>query len=158
MAAVDLREFLPAEILALPEEQQKEYISQLLSHHHRHRREEEEARRAYLQVRQTISVNYPPQRLHPHLYELGGWQLEPSFRTAVESGDPVEMRAILTEETTGVYSFQMLTAGCCRELLEEVANFEQWCKKNGLRVHRPNSMNRYGAILDDFGFQQALSK
>lgn len=158
MAALDLRDLLPEEILALPEEQRLEYISQLLSHHHRHLREEEEARRAHLRMQEIISAKYPSHRLHPHLYELGGWQLEPSFRAAVESGDPVKMRAILAEETPGVHSFQMLTACCCRELLEEVANFEQWCKKHGLRVNRPNTMNRYGAILDDFGFQPVLSK
>ncbi len=56
----------------------------------------------------------------------------------------------------GVYTFDMLTVQCCRELLEEIHHFEQWCKENGLRINRPNTMNRYGAILDDFGFDPVL--
>ncbi len=58
----------------------------------------------------------------------------------------------------GVYTFDLLTAQCCRELLQEVHHFEQWCKDNGLSINRPNSMNSYGAILDDFGFEPVLSE
>lgn len=58
----------------------------------------------------------------------------------------------------GVYSFNMLTEKCCCELLEEVDHFEQWCKDNKLRINRPNTMNRYGAILDDFGFETVLDE
>ena len=151
-------EFLPEEIRSLPEEQQLEYISQLLSHHHRHLRDEEEAKRLHEQMLEKIASSYPPARKHPRLYELAGWELEPNFLQAVESRDPTKMRSILKEETAGVYSFQMLTSRCCTELLEEVVNFEEWCKTSGLRVNRPNSMNAYGAILDDFGFKPALNQ
>ena len=153
-----LKDLLPDEILSLPEEQQLEYFSQLLSHHHRHIREEEEARKLHRQVLEAIAIGYPSARRHPHLYELAGWELEPSFVQAVESGDSVKMRSILTEETAGVYSFKMLTSRCCSQLLEEVVNFEEYCQANGLKVNRPNSMNAYGAILDDFGFQSVLNQ
>ena len=50
----------------------------------------------------------------------------------------------------------MLAKQTCQELVEEVHYFEKWCKDRQLRVNRPNSMNKYGAILDDFGFVQVL--
>ena len=30
-------------------------------------------------------------------------------------------------------------------------NFEAWCEEAGVTMHRPNTMNNHGAILDDFG-------
>jgi len=51
----------------------------------------------------------------------------------------------------------MIQAITCTEILEEVEHFEQWCVKRGLSVHRPNTMNNYGAILDHFGFAACLS-
>lgn len=30
-------------------------------------------------------------------------------------------------------------------------NFEAWAAATGLNINRPNSMNNYGAILDDMG-------
>lgn len=52
----------------------------------------------------------------------------------------------------------MLAVKCCHEVLEEVDHFERWCKDNKLRINRPNTMNRYGAILDDFGFESVLNE
>lgn len=68
------------------------------------------------------------------------------------------MLVLLMADLAGVYSFNMLTEKCCSELLEEVDHFEQWCKDNKLRINRPNTMNRYGAILDDFGFETVLDE
>ena len=65
---------------------------------------------------------------------------------------------IIQTSYTGVYTFEMLTGKTCRELMEEVRHFEQWCKASKLRINRPNSMNKYGAILDDFGFQTVLNQ
>jgi len=41
-------------------------------------------------------------------------------------------------------------------ILDEVDNFESWCKQNGIEVHRPNSMNNYGVILDEIGFYDVI--
>lgn len=58
----------------------------------------------------------------------------------------------------GVYTFDMLSKQTCEQLIEEVHHFETWCKTHQLRVNRPNSMNQYGAILDDFGFHPVLDE
>lgn len=63
-------------------------------------REEQEQKEAYQQLRKTIDQHYRP--LHKHLYQLRGWELVPSFREAVESGDETKMRSLLTEETPGI--------------------------------------------------------
>lgn len=62
-------------------------------------REEEEQQKAYRELRSIIDEQYRP--LHPHLYQLQGWEVVEGFREAVESGDQQRMRAILTEETPG---------------------------------------------------------
>lgn len=36
-------------------------------------------------------------------------------------------------------------------ILRELDNFEAWAASIGLRVNRPNSMSKHGAILDDMG-------
>jgi hypothetical protein len=38
-----------------------------------------------------------------------------------------------------------------------MAYFEQWSVDNGLKLYRPNSMNKYGVILDHFGFENCLT-
>ena len=62
-------------------------------------REEEEQQKTYRELRSIIDEQYRP--LHPHLYQLQGWEVVEGFREAVESGDQQRMRAILTEETPG---------------------------------------------------------
>lgn len=56
-----------------------------------------------------------------------------------------------------MYTFSFLPPSFCRSLIEEVEYFERWCVDNGLKIHRPNSMNNYGVILDHFGFEQCLT-
>ena len=36
--------------------------------------------------------------------------------------------------------------------------FESWCANQQVTIQRPNSMNNYGAILDDFGFNSFLNR
>lgn len=65
---------------------------------------------------------------------------------------------LLKEEAPGIFVFDFLEPAFCAALLEEIAHFEEWCKLNNKPVNRPNSMNNYGAILDDFGFQPTLEQ
>ena len=53
---------------------------------------------------------------------------------------------------------EMLPAEFCRHLLEEISHYESWCHDNQLAIHRPNSMNKYGAILDEFGFRNVFDE
>jgi hypothetical protein len=68
------------------------------------------------------------------------------------------LRELLKEVSPGVFVFEFLPPSFCDQLLEEIDHFEAFCKKTGEVVHRPNSMNNYGAILDDFGFERCLEQ
>lgn len=37
-------------------------------------------------------------------------------------------------------------------------NFEKWIRETKFRIMRPNTMNKSGAVLDDFGLQAMLQK
>ena len=53
---------------------------------------------------------------------------------------------------------EILPVEFCVQLLEEITNFEIWCYNNKLFIDRPNSMNKFGAILDQFGFQTVFNE
>jgi len=102
---------------------------------------------------EIIKEHYIP--LHPHLYEFKEEFFVESFLEAVkkykETKEKDDLLKILTKETeTGIYSFQIFTLEFCRQLIEETEQFEN----SGLPVTRPNTMNNYGAVLDDFGFEE----
>jgi hypothetical protein len=40
----------------------------------------------------------------------------------------------------------------------QVENFEAWVNDTKFRIMRPNTMNKYGAVLDDFGLETMLDK
>lgn len=52
----------------------------------------------------------------------------------------------------------MLQPSFCAGLLEEITCFENWCRYNEVDLLRPNTMNRYGSILDTFGFNPFLQE
>lgn len=67
-----------------------------------------------------------------------------------------EIKSLLKEVAPGIFLFDFLPSSFCEKLLEEIDHFEAWCKETNEPVRRPNSMNNYGAILDDFGFEGCL--
>ncbi|XP_052723146.1 2-oxoglutarate and iron-dependent oxygenase domain-containing protein ICU11 isoform X4 [Vigna angularis] len=40
----------------------------------------------------------------------------------------------------------------------QIENFEKWVTETKFRIMRPNTMNKYGAVLDDFGLETMLDK
>jgi hypothetical protein len=82
----------------------------------------------------------------------------PSQVKDVPEGLRRSLLELMKEVVPGVFVFDFLPASFCETLLEEIKNFEAWCDKNKEAVHRPNSMNNYGAILDDFGFEPVLEQ
>jgi len=39
-----------------------------------------------------------------------------------------------------------------------VENFEKWVNAAKFKTMKPNTMNKYGAVLDDFGLEPMLNK
>lgn len=108
----------------------------------------------YEQLCAVVQEQYEP--LHPHLFELREEYLVPSLVQAVRAGTREALTAVRCQVHPGVFTFAMLQPGFCRELLEEVACFENWCRYHELPVLRPNTMNHYGTILDTMGFRPFL--
>jgi hypothetical protein len=101
-----------------------------------------------------IREHYSPR--HRHLYALDEGIFARPFLRAVRSGTPAALRGLCREPHPGVFLFEMLELGFCRELLEEVEHFQVWMAAEELGVIRPNTMNNYGAVLDTFGFEPFL--
>ena len=81
-----------------------------------------------------------------------GWRdewLHPELRAALHSGDDAALRGLLEEVTEGVFRFPMLTAECCQMLIDEVDGYAG----SGLPTSRPNSMNKYGLVLNEIGME-----
>ncbi|RLN23196.1 putative PKHD-type hydroxylase [Panicum miliaceum] len=109
------------------------------------------------EYRQRILRLYKP--LHEELYNMhpSAFFL-PTFLEAVRSNSEESFRSIMTEPIPGVYSFAMLQPTFCEMLLEEVENFEKWVHAMKFKIMRPNTMNKYGAVLDDFGLEAMLNQ
>jgi len=108
--------------------------------------------------RVDIVRRYARQVKHPKLFDKKiGWQEEwfaPSIRPLLGNGNVDLVSSALEEVTPGVYSFDMLTAEFCGTFLEEIDNFYA----SGIPAARPNSMNNYGVILNDIGFEPMIEQ
>nr|KJB29771.1 hypothetical protein B456_005G118000 [Gossypium raimondii] len=82
----------------------------------------------------------------------------PSFLKAINENKEESFRSIMAEPTQGVFTFEMLQPHFCELLLSEVENFEKWVHETKFRIMRPNTMNKFGAVLDDFGLETMLGK
>src|SRR5439155_449115 len=99
-----------------------------------------------------VSLNPGGAYLLRQRHQLREQMFAPAVVEAVRRGRPEGLRALCEELHPGIYSFDMLRAEFCEELLEELAEFEEWCDHHELPLVRPNTMNNYGAVLDTFGF------
>jgi len=150
-----IHDTLPPEIQGLSLEERAQFIIEqtrkrrIEQHNH-----SQDLRRIYLEM---IAKEYKP--LYPHLRRLEGWELDEELAKAVgPEGSRQAIMQILTKVGQGLYTFKMLSDKSCREFIEEVEYFEKWCKVMNLAPQRPNSMNNYGAMLDDFGFEIVLDE
>lgn len=84
--------------------------------------------------------------------------LLPSFLEAVQKNTRDGFKKIILESSSGIMAFDMFRPESCKMLIEELENFEKWAHETGNRIMRPNILNGYGAILDDFGLKTMLGK
>ncbi|KAM3330310.1 hypothetical protein ACQJBY_026933 [Aegilops geniculata] len=97
--------------------------------------------------------------LHQELYSMHPSAFfVPTFLEAVRTNTEESIASIMTEPIPGVFSFAMLQPNFCDMLLEEVENFEKWVHAMKFKIMRPNTMNKYGAVLDDFGLEAMLNQ
>lgn len=106
------------------------------------------------QYRAFLQEHFP--RRNKALYQLDPSIFAPTFLEAIKKGTPGALRGLLREEIPEVYLFEMLRLDFCEQLIEEADWFNEWCVANELHKNVPNTMNNYGAVLDDFGFHPML--
>jgi ubiquitin-protein ligase len=68
---------------------------------------------------------------------------------ALRSDDAPALRALMRSECDGVHSFALFSPRFCRALCAELDAYE----RSPLPKRRPNSMNAYGLILNECGFE-----
>ncbi len=91
--------------------------------------------------------------LHPELYRFDKDLFEPELIQALENGTREAILSVIDISVFGVFSFKCLRPEVCAKFVEELEHLE----RSGVSMQRPNSMNRYGAILDDCGFGDVMA-
>lgn len=112
--------------------------------------------------RRTVIRQYGKIMEHPELYDdKVGWQpgwLHPALVSACQSKGAGEaeraIKDLVTEISPGVYAFEMFSHTFCELFLKELDNFYA----SGLPARRPNSMNNYGVVLNDIGWEPMVER
>ncbi|CAF1465682.1 unnamed protein product, partial [Didymodactylos carnosus] len=138
-------------------EERSDYLQKVLSQWRKHRKHTQEEQQMYKKYIKTIKENYLGTNsllpsVHP-LYQFQNWKLNPKLIQAINENN---FDSVLVQVHPGIYTFECFDEEFCQQLIAEINHFEKWCLENGIRVQRPNSMNNYGAILDNFGFEPCL--
>ncbi|GMI89848.1 CUPULIFORMIS2 [Hibiscus trionum] len=150
-----LERYLPPPMLSYSRDSKLNYMRDIILRYS----PEGERTRAQRQreYRQKIISHYQP--LHKELYTMNASNFfAPSFLKAINENREESFRRIMTEPSQGVFTFEMLQPHFCELLLSEVENFEKWVLETKFRIMRPNTMNKFGAVLDDFGLETMLDK
>ncbi|XP_028313357.1 2-oxoglutarate and iron-dependent oxygenase domain-containing protein 2 isoform X2 [Gouania willdenowi] len=121
---------------------------------------EEVDRRRRLSVtsaERTAAIRDSYQPLHPHVYKLQSF-FAPKFKDIVEycrtpNATEKGLLELLEEEAAPrVYRLPVFQKRFCDDLLEELEHFERSAAPKG----RPNSMNHYGVLLNELGFDEGF--
>ncbi|KAK6931558.1 hypothetical protein RJ641_003351, partial [Dillenia turbinata] len=150
-----LEPYLPPNMLNAPRDSKVHFMREILL---RYCPEGERARvQKHRDYRQKIIKGYQP--LHQQLYKMHPSNFfVPSFLEAIKGNSEESLRKIVSEPIPGIFTFEMFQPQFCEWLVSEVENFEKWVHNTKLRIMRPNTMNKFGAVLDDFGMESMLEK
>ncbi|KAK8659975.1 hypothetical protein V6N13_030165 [Hibiscus sabdariffa] len=132
-----LERYLPPPLLSLPLDFKLHYMRDIII---RYSPDGERTRvQRHREYRQKIISRYQP--LHRELYTMHASNFfAPSFLKAINENKEQSFRSIMAEPIPGV------------------ENFEKWVYEMKFRIMRPNTMNKFGAVLDDFGLETMLDK
>ncbi|GMI86146.1 CUPULIFORMIS2 [Hibiscus trionum] len=150
-----LERYLPPPMLALSRDSKLHYMRDIIL---RYSPDGERTRvQRHREYRQRIISHYQP--LHRELYTMHASNFfVPSFLKAINENKEEGFRSIMAEPIPGVFTFEMFQPRFCELLLSEVENFEKWVHETKFRIMRPNTMNKFGVVLDDFGLETMLDK
>uniref|UniRef100_A0A1A8G2W9 2-oxoglutarate and iron-dependent oxygenase domain containing 2 n=1 Tax=Nothobranchius korthausae TaxID=1143690 RepID=A0A1A8G2W9_9TELE len=103
----------------------------------------------------AIKRMYQP--LHHHVYRLQETYLASEFKQLVEycrsrNANKEGLLLLLKVAAPRVYCLPVFEQHFCEELVEELEHFEQSSAPKG----RPNTMNHYGMLLNELGFDEGF--
>ncbi|KAL2321148.1 hypothetical protein Fmac_030117 [Flemingia macrophylla] len=150
-----LERYLPPSMLAVPRVDKAKFMRDILLKYlplgERNRAQK------HKEYRQKIIANYQPR--HRELYSMNpATFFVPTFLKAINDNTEKSFRSIISEPAPGIFVFDIFKPDFCGLLLSEIENFEKWVTETKFRIMRPNTMNKYGAVLDDFGLETMLDK
>ena len=64
---------------------------------------------------------------------------------------------LMEEIFPGVFSMPAFSLELCNMIVEEAENFLEYAAQHDLAVYRPNSMNKYGLVLNQMGMKELLT-
>lgn len=114
----------------------------------------------------AVAAAYAPQALHKELFDpksVDDWVL-PEVRTALatyqgqsmkeKDASQIDLEQLpdIRIDAPGIISFGLLKPDLCSRLLDEARHYVE----SGLPALAPNSMNRYGVILNDIGLRPSF--
>ncbi|XP_047340762.1 2-oxoglutarate and iron-dependent oxygenase domain-containing protein CP2-like [Impatiens glandulifera] len=145
---------LHPDLLNATREFKVQYISNILK---RYKPDDSPAAVSFRDYHLNIQSQYEP--LHKELYTMNAEDFfVPDFVKAVKDNTEESYRKIMAEPLSGVFVFDMFQQTFCQMLLSEVENFERWAQHTKNKIMRPNKINKFGAVLDDFGLKSMLNK
>ncbi|RZB92578.1 putative PKHD-type hydroxylase isoform B [Glycine soja] len=150
-----LERYLPPSMLNVPRDEKANFMREiLLKYLPLGERNRAQKHREY---RERIIANYQP--LHRELYSVDpATFFVPTFLRAINDNTEQSIRSIVSEPSPGIFIFDIFQTHFCELLLSEIENFEKWVNETKFRIMRPNTMNKFGAVLDDFGLETMLDK
>ncbi|CAK8573980.1 unnamed protein product [Lathyrus sativus] len=155
LVLTSLERHLPSHILNLSRDLKAHYMSNILLRYLPH--SERIRMQKQKEYRQKIILHYPP--LHKEMYTMLSENFfAPSFLRAIKENTEAGFRSIMAEPSRGIYTFEIFQPHFCEMLVSEVDHFERWVHETKFRIMRPNTMNQYGAVLDDFGLGTMMDK
>ncbi|KAG6391660.1 hypothetical protein SASPL_149417 [Salvia splendens] len=163
-----LERYLPPNLLQQARDVKVDYMREILRRYYpeservrlqKHREYRQKIISNYQEKRSITAPSLSSQRLHLELYSMHPTNFfVPSFLKAINENTEQAFRNIMSEPSPGIFTFEMLQPRFCEMLLAEVKNFEKWVHETKFRIMRPNTMNKYGVVLDDFGMETMLEK
>uniref|UniRef100_A0A1J3IG80 Putative PKHD-type hydroxylase n=1 Tax=Noccaea caerulescens TaxID=107243 RepID=A0A1J3IG80_NOCCA len=150
-----LERYLPEQVLNSTRRDRVRFMRDLLL---RYSPDSERIRiQRHREYREKILSSY--QRLHVEIYSLDpGSFFAPSFLNALHQKSEQGLRSIMVQTSPGIFTFEMLNPRFCQMLLAEVEHMEKWVYDSRTTIMRPNTLNKFGVVLDDFGFESMLKK
>ncbi|CAH2033668.1 unnamed protein product, partial [Thlaspi arvense] len=150
-----LERYLPEKLLSYPRIEKAGFMRDLLL---RYSPDTERIRiQRHREYREKILSTF--QRRHVEIYSLDPASFfAPSFLEAVNHKSEEGFRSIVVQQAPGIFTFPMFNPQFCESLLAEVEHMEKWVYESKATIMRPNTLNRFGLVLDDFGFESMLQK